>query len=237
MTVAKAIRLGVDFPLYCWAVLAVVLVGSGAALANPGGTLWSAGWQLETWGFQGQGTTIWVLDGTSLRLDIATGGMASPGQVDPWESVWLRQGTGWTLVATGNGQGTLNPWGEPWRELPPFLAALTLAVSGALEELPNRVNFTRHLVVPPAPDVRGCSALRAELKSRGLGQGGGGELIAIAVGPDPGRFTLTSTRRPGELFLTLHGEGITLGEVAPELFAPLWPLADFLKFPAVNPEP
>lgn len=242
MTVARAIRLRVGFPLFCGAVLALLLAGSGASLADPGATLWSAGWQLDTWGFHGQGTTIWVLDGTSLRLDIATGQMTSPERSDPWQSVWRRQGTGWTLVAAGNGQGTLNPWDEPWRELPPFMAILTQSVACALEDLPSRDlrsthRFTRQLVVPPAPDTRGHSDLRAELKSRGLGQGGGGELIAIKVEPGPARLSLTSSRRPGELVLTLYREGIPLGEVAPELFAPLWPLSEFLNFPAANPEP
>jgi len=219
-----------------------LVVAATPALAGQDADLWSAAWHLDTWGYHGAGTVIWVRDPSAVRLDIGLNPPAALDRDRVWLDPWERRGAGWTVLALADGTGLLEPWGEQWRELEPYLVVMTRALVGAVADSPSSAANSgspkrRRLAVPPAPDTRGYSALRSELASRGLGQGGAGELVTLESGGSEGRIVMRSSRRPGRLTLDMNWRGIPLGEVAPELFAPLWPLSDFLKFPTAIPEP
>ncbi len=245
-----------------WVALAVNLPGSWARADDVPGQLWTGTWRISTWGYESEGTIAWISSGPNIRFEILE--RVGPGTLD---SLWRQEGDGWTLIAGGDGQGTINKWGREWRALDELSGNFLLQVSRRIPELYQRLgrvtSFPKHtwgslarppvLILPRAkvperflvessfvldvgtPSGAPATILR-NLVRRGYGQGGPGEIVTLKVAWDGGKnlkqpLTVSSSRRPGRIRIVPSVLGSEFENVPLELFAPLWPLGEFLKLP------
>ena len=78
----------------------------------------------------------------------------------------------------------------------------------------------------------GASGFRAGMTARGRGTGGAGEIVALrryrVAGGEGFALAVTSSRRPGELRLD-PARAMAVEPPVPEVFLPLWPLAEFYE--------
>ncbi len=240
----RPVRTGLLVVLWTLALIAnAAAAGSGV----PGDTarLWGGHWALRTWGYRSEGFFGWIKSGTDVRLEILESSCPSTSDVDGLQRLWRQDGEGWTLIAGSGGGGTINRWGREWRPLDPVQQGLLLQVAEKLPRLlaaGNPGERSVSFILPPAPRPGMTPAFRENLVVRGLGQGGLGQIITLAE-KVPGAaaagellVNLTSSRRPGVVSLYICWQGVPGGEVPLEVFAPLWPLGDFLKFPGPEPE-
>jgi len=81
------------------------------------GSLYFVRWRAVFWAEQAHGTACWLPGGNgALRCEIRRN-IADEAPEDTTLAPLLRRGgQGWTLTAAGPGTGTLQAWGEPWRE-------------------------------------------------------------------------------------------------------------------------
>lgn len=214
-------------------ILALILglaPGSGSA-ATPGGTaeLWLGVWEAESWGLDDRGSFCLASAAEGNRWEILRAG---PGQ-GGWADLWSQSGQGWTVVQAASGDGTWNAWGREWTSLDPVIGRfLTLLAVTAGEW--SGSGGTRTTAVPEV-DPAEPGAFRTRLVRRGLGQGEGGEMVTFSRtvdGPDDPLLIIRSSRRPGSLRLRTSARDVLPGGLPPEIFAPLWTLADFLEVPA-----
>jgi hypothetical protein len=206
-------------------------------------------WSLQTPLGDAAGPLLLVLGpGAAWRLEI---GLESAAGQAPATDLLGRRGEGWTLTGDTEG-GFQQAWhagwrslGSPaagmlgdllrfwvagpdaqpsvatvrrWRPVPRSAAATVpapaLAIWFAASELPT--------VTSPSPVAR--HDLRRRLTVRGLGRGGEG--LALRTCWRGADLQITTARWPGRL--TLVAGDTRQVEAPPEVFLPLWPLADLL---------
>lgn len=184
-------------------------------------------WEAEAWSHHAAGIMGWIsgADG-SLRLEIEHGGSGRTA------SLLSQTGEGWTLILGPDGNGTLNAWGREWRKVDPGLGRLAREAVGFMsrpQEGPERLRVE----IPALRSGGGAdsdgSGFRRSLVRRGRGRGGPGEMVILdrmEPAPDaPWAFEIRSTRRPGAIRLR-GAETLPLDCPVPEVFLPLWPLAE-----------
>lgn len=194
-----------------------------AAPADVAGSLLVARWQAGAFGREAGGVLAVIDDGAGqVRAEVTDGDAVLPMLLD-------REGRGWTVVLSADGQALLMPWGERWRSLEPRAHGLLSAVAGALAEPPPApgAGRSRRLTVPDpqTPD------LRRRLAVRGRGRGGPGETLRLQWRDRPGEpwLEIRSARRPGSLQFGAPSL-VPVTYPAAESFVPLWPLRDLLEF-------
>jgi len=243
-----------------WGILVIsVTAGNGAvgetveASANLPGSISIYSYRASVFSFQETGTLLWLAgpDG-ALRLELNRGVVATAGHrlVDP---LLHQVGQGWTAVFGEHSQGTINPWGERWRQPPLGLGHMAQLVGEALAVGPpaavseravvsaeawragarriSRIKFTIPSLEIAAGDTTPRNVFRSESVRRGLGAGGVAEVLELTwrrqAGVDQTSLVVNSTRRPGRLELALLARhDVTF--VMPEAFVPLWPLAELI---------
>ncbi len=229
------------YPCLFWLLAcmsAAVPVRGGAVGGQAGCRLWAGTWQLDTWGYSGGGVAAWVNGPQGIRLEVMES--ALPGST-AMDSLWHRQGRGWTLVLDDTGAGVVGAWDGQWRPLDRELGNLLARLVAALAQ-GDPTGGSSRLVIPGPEPGPGISGFHARLTTRGLGQGGSGEVITLVrqerheTEANTHSLRLSSSRRPGRIGLALDHEGSALGDLPPEFFSPLWPLAEFFAFPAERGE-
>jgi hypothetical protein len=103
-------------------------------------------WNASAYSHKAGGTLCWLMgDDGSLRVEVRRGsaGFGDPALKDPdpeqpvLDRLLDRSGEGWTLVLGPDDAGTLNAWGEEWRQPPVGLAQLVRLVATAVEAFPE----------------------------------------------------------------------------------------------------
>jgi hypothetical protein len=138
--------------------------------------------------------------------------VASAGELPPWREVNPATREGGLMLSPGRNT-SVAPVSRTWQaELP------------ALERVFDDP-ATSSVATPPV-----ATAFRRENVGRGMGRGGSAEILRLTFSPgSPGSWTLTTSRKPGRLELSvplrhaIQWPGL-------EVFAPLWPLAEVLVF-------
>ncbi|MGD9547988.1 MAG: hypothetical protein AB7V45_10680 [Candidatus Krumholzibacteriia bacterium] len=216
------------------AVLLLVLglaAGPGrAALPEGAAELWLGHWQAESWGLDESGSFCLVSAAPGCRWEIRRSGR---GQ-GRWDELWSQSGEGWTVVQVAGGDGIWNAWGREWTRLEPVVGRFLDLLAATAREW-NGSGFTgaRKVAVPELDPVA-TGSFRARLVRRGLGQGEAGEMVTLtrtADGTGDTLLTIRSSRRPGNLRLLTAVRDVLPEGLPAEVFAPLWPLADFLETP------
>ena len=242
-------------------MLLAVMVGLAASASAAGeadseadseinlpGVVHLASYQATAFSYHDMGTLIWLAgpDGI-LRLEIrrAADGHHGANLLQP---LLEQRGQGWTAILAGKNDDTLNAWGAEWRHPPQGLARAAQLVTTTLESGPEastktpgpwragaQSRETTKYEVPSLVKTRESapshSVWHSEAAARGLGRGGGQDLLVLSWEPTvPGQspvLKVTATRSPGNLELTV----LTARDVIyamPEAFVPLWPLAQLV---------
>ncbi len=234
-------------------VLALAAPWCGSFAAEPPedlpGTVRIAEYEASAFSYHETGTLLWLAgpDGI-LRLEIRRGD-SRPKSPNPLPPLLEQEGQGWTAILAGEGNDTLNAWGEEWRRPPRGLARVAQVVSGALLAGPPVAavetstwragavaNHRQKERIPTLDGDRNSTGHGVEFRRRqthrGLGRGGADEMLELVWkytdrGRTP-RLQVAVTRRPGHLELSLIGFQDVVYAM-PEAFVPLWPLGQLVS--------
>lgn len=224
----------------------LVAVSGMASWSQPAAAsdLYLASWQAGFRGHQAAGSIAWIADREgSLRVEISwrrAAGGAPPvdGDVTALSALLRQVGDGWTVVLGPRDEGTVQPWGREWRHATPALAALVRAVVAARDPGCGRTGMARLVLDGPLLEGDGAdpmSSWRRQMVARGRGRGATGEILHLEGAGAPDRWlTVRSSRRPGRLRIAPPSSRAA-AEPVPEVFLPLWPLADLLEFLPAEP--
>jgi len=215
------------------------------------GTIHVASYAATAFSYHDTGSLLWLTgpDGI-LRLEVRRG---SAGD-DLLTPMLQQHGQGWTAILSGQGDDTLNAWGEEWRRPAPGVARAAQLVTTALLVGPPSADRivgpwragkaalgARVHRIPTLGDgetaatedaeIGGDSDFHDRMATRGLGRGGEDELLVLAwLQPSDranARLQVRATRRPGHLELALTASR-AIQYAMPEAFVPLWPLAQLV---------
>ncbi len=214
------------------------------------GSLHSVNYRASAFSYHDHGTLVWLNgpDGM-MRLDIRRGGTTAQGR-NRLTALMEQNGEGWTAVFGGETAGTINAWGEQWRQPPDGLVRAARLIATVLDSGPpaftpakrpwragsNRV-ATRKYGIPSLTQANEPGAavvsFRRTQVDRGMGRGGDGDILELAwsaagsVGSS--YLRVRSTKRPGQLELTPDATYQVVFAM-PETFVPLWPMGQLVRF-------
>ncbi len=213
------------------------------------GKIQIATYRATAFSYQMNGSLLWLTGSDGIvRLEIRQSG-ATGRNLPSVEALLNQQGQGWTAIFGGQGAGTLNGWGQAWRQPPTGLARAVGLVSAALlagppvgegiagpwraKSLPGQL---ARYCVPSLNSISEESeieiGLRHNLTGRGWGRGGADEVLEMVWQPvsayaETELLRVRLTRRPGRVDLQLH-DSLDVVYASPEAFVPLWPLGELI---------
>ncbi len=244
---------GVALALAFWLLLGGGTVAGGEPDPAPGeraGRLELATYRASVFSYRVEGSLLWLAGPDGLMRWEIRRGRPVRSETAFVADLIAREGQGWTAVLGGGGDETLNPWAGAWQTPPPGLGQAAALIASALAAGPpaalsepgiwrgcSTVRAARHHQIRSlgreAPPQPGRSEFRREATRRGLGRGGGREMLELswsaADADGVSWLRVHSTRRPGQLELAPRGTRPVVYAM-PEAFVPLWPLSVLVEF-------
>ncbi len=170
-------------------------------------------------------------------------GEGADGTFNPWGEPWQRLDTAvgrWLIpvarLVSGHPEAPAFSL-PPWREVTPatrgrefrLSPGRKISVGSASRTWQAELPALKRVLEEPATSSV-ATTFRRDSVGRGMGRGGSAEILRLTLScGSPGSWTLTTSRKPGRLELSVPLRH-AIQRPGLEVFAPLWPLADVLVF-------